>query len=52
MKVFWIAGEPSGYLQAASLVRALHQANPNVMQAGWGGSQMTAAGMQQKFNLP
>ena len=52
MKVFWIAGEPSGDLQAASLVRALHQANPNVMQAGWGGSQMTAAGMQQKFDLP
>ena len=32
MKVFWIAGEPSGDLQAASLVRALHQANPNIMQ--------------------
>ncbi|MEC8458323.1 MAG: lipid-A-disaccharide synthase [Bacteroidota bacterium] len=52
MRVFWIAGEPSGDLQAASLVSALHQANPNIMQAGWGGSKMTAAGMQQKFDLP
>ena len=52
MRVFWIAGEPSGDLQAGSLVRALHQANPNIMQAGWGGSKMTAAGMQQKFDLP
>ena len=50
MKVL-IAGEPSGDLQAASLIGALHQANPKVIQAGWGGSQMTAAGMQQKFDL-
>lgn len=52
MKVFWIAGEPSGDLQAASLVRALHEANPKMEQAGWGGSQMTAAGMKQWFDLP
>ena len=52
MKVFWIAGEPSGDLQAASLVSALHQTNPKIQQAGWGGSQMAAAGMQQKFDLP
>lgn len=52
MKVFWIAGEPSGDLQASALVAALQDAVPEIEQAGWGGSQMADAGMRQIFDLP
>jgi len=52
MRVFWIAGEPSGDLQAAPLVRALKEAAPVIEQSGWGGHQMKAAGMRQIYDLP
>ena len=52
MKVFWIAGEPSGDLQAAALVAALQDAVPEIQQAGWGGERMADAGMQQIYDLP
>lgn len=52
MRVFWIAGEPSGDIQAAALVRALKDAVPEVDQAGWGGTHMSEAGMKQLFDLP
>ena len=52
MRVFWIAGEPSGDIQAAALVRALKDAVPEVDQAGWGGTHMSKAGMKQLFDLP
>ena len=52
MRVFWIAGEPSGDIQAAALVRALKDAVPEVDQAGWGGTHMVEAGMKQLFDLP
>lgn len=52
MKVFWIAGEPSGDLQASALVAALQDAVPEIEQAGWGGSRMADAGMKQIYDLP
>jgi lipid-A-disaccharide synthase len=52
MKVFWIAGEPSGDLQASALVAALQDAMPEIEQAGWGGTRMAEAGMKQIFDLP
>ncbi|HCP41000.1 MAG TPA: lipid-A-disaccharide synthase [Cryomorphaceae bacterium] len=51
MKVFWIAGEPSGDTQAAVLVRALKDSVPELEQAGWGGTHMAEAGMKQVFDL-
>lgn len=52
MKVFWIAGEPSGDVQASALVAALQHAVPDIEQAGWGGTHMAAAGMKQLYDLP
>lgn len=52
MKVFWIAGEPSGDLQASALVAALQEAVPEIEQAGWGGIRMADAGMKQVYDLP
>lgn len=52
MRVFWIAGEPSGDIQAAALVGALKDAVPEVDQVGWGGTHMSEAGMKQVFDLP
>ena len=52
MKVFWIAGEPSGDLQASALVAALQNDVPEIEQAGWGGERMADAGMRQIYDLP
>lgn len=52
MKVFWIAGEPSGDLQASALVAALQNDVPEIEQAGWGGERMADAGMKQIYDLP
>lgn len=52
MKIFWIAGEPSGDLQASALVAALQYAVPDIEQAGWGGKRMADAGMRQIYDLP
>lgn len=46
MKVFWIAGEPSGDLQASALIRAFAAKHPEIIHAGWGGQEMKNAGMQ------
>ncbi len=44
MKYYLIAGEPSGDLQGASLVKAIFEADPQAAIRCWGGDLMTAAG--------
>ena len=43
-KVFIIAGEPSGDLHGANLVRALKHQDPQIEIACWGGDKMQSAG--------
>ncbi len=46
MKYYLIAGEASGDLHGAQLVRALRQMDPEAVLRGWGGDLMAAQGMQ------
>jgi len=50
-KLFLIAGEASGDLQGASLIRALKQLNPNITFRGLGGSLMAQEGMELLYDL-
>jgi len=52
MRIFWIAGEPSGDVQAASLVQAIQKAHPKTVHSGWGGVHMQKEGVELLFNLP
>lgn len=52
MRIFWIAGEPSGDVQAASLVQAIQKAHPKSVHSGWGGVHMQKEGVELRFNLP
>lgn len=45
MKIYWIAGEPSGDVQAAAVAQALNVRNPSIQQRGWGGTQLQHAGI-------
>jgi len=45
MKVYWIAGEPSGDVQAASVAEALFAREKSIEQRAWGGPQLEAAGV-------
>lgn len=45
MRYFFIAGEPSGDLHAAHLIRAIKQHDPHAEFRGWGGDLMKAEGM-------
>jgi lipid-A-disaccharide synthase len=45
MKIYIIAGEASGDLHGANLVRALKAKNPAIELRGWGGDGMTEAGV-------
>ncbi len=45
MKIYWIAGEPSGDVQAAAVAEALQTRQPSIEQRGWGGPQLKAAGI-------
>ncbi len=45
-RVYIIAGEASGDLHAANLVKALLQEHPGVQLRGWGGDRMAAAGVE------
>lgn len=49
--LFWLAGEPSGDLQAAPIARALHQLRPDLKQVGWGGVHLESAGVSLLRNL-
>lgn len=45
MKVYWIAGEPSGDVQAASVAEALFARDKSIEQRAWGGPQLESAGV-------
>ena len=45
-RVYLIAGEASGDLHAANLVKALRLEHPEVEMRGWGGDRMAAAGVK------
>src|SRR4051812_14683276 len=51
MHLFLSAGEPSGDLHGANLVRALQRRDPSVRVTGLGGAKMTAAGVNVLFPL-
>jgi lipid-A-disaccharide synthase len=50
-KIFLVAGETSGDLLGAALMRALRGAEPGIAFAGVGGREMTAAGLASLFPL-
>jgi lipid-A-disaccharide synthase len=45
MKIYLIAGEASGDLHGANLIKALRTQHPDVELRGWGGDLMQAAGL-------
>jgi lipid-A-disaccharide synthase len=51
MHVFISAGEPSGDLHGANLIRELKQIDPVIRLSGFGGDRMTAAGCQLLYPL-
>jgi lipid-A-disaccharide synthase len=51
MHVFISAGEPSGDLHGANLVRALKRLDPTIKCVGFGGEKMEAAGCQLLYPL-
>lgn len=50
-KVFIIAGEASGDLHAANLVKELTKLNADISFMGWGGDRMTKEGVQIKKHI-
>lgn len=46
LKIYIIAGEPSGDLHGAHLVRAIHEQDPSVQFRGFGGPKMRAEGVE------
>ena len=51
LKIFLVAGEASGDLLGASLMRALRQLNPDVQFHGVGGRRMIAEGLESLFPM-
>ena len=51
MHLFLSAGEPSGDLHGANLIRAIRARHPNVKIVGFGGEKMAAAGSQLLYPL-
>jgi lipid-A-disaccharide synthase len=51
MQVFFCAGEPSGDLHGANLIRALKQLHPGVECIGFGGERMEVAGCRLIYPL-
>lgn len=51
MKVFILAGEPSGDKLGGALMAGLKTLQPNVSFEGIGGVQMTAEGLQTRFDM-
>ena len=49
--IFFSAGEPSGDLHAANLIRQLQRVAPEVEAVGYGGPQMAAAGCRLHADL-
>lgn len=50
-RIFFIAGESSGDMHGANLIRALHDADPDIKCAGLGGVRMAEAGMELVYDL-
>lgn len=50
-RVFLVAGESSGDMHGANLVRALRAADPELQCAGLGGARMAEAGMKLEYDL-
>ena len=44
MKIFFSAGEPSGDLHGANLIRQLREIDPELEAVGYGGPVMAVAG--------
>ena len=51
IRVFFSAGEPSGDLHGANLIRQLQARSPGVEAVGYGGPQMASAGCQLHTDL-
>ncbi len=51
MRIFLCAGEPSGDLHGANLVRTLRRLNPDIECVGFGGEGMAAAGCRLLYPL-
>lgn len=51
MRIFLSAGEPSGDLHAANLIRSLRRLRPDAEFVGYGGPEMTRAGATLLFPL-
>jgi lipid-A-disaccharide synthase len=51
MHIFISAGEPSGDLHGANLIRSLRRIDPNLRCSGFGGERMSAAGCQLLYPL-
>ncbi len=51
MHLFISAGEPSGDLHGANLIRALREQHPGIRITGFGGDKMEAAGAELLFKL-
>jgi lipid-A-disaccharide synthase len=51
MRIFICAGEPSGDLHGANLIRNLRQLHPQIECVGFGGDQMASAGCQLLYPL-
>jgi lipid-A-disaccharide synthase len=51
MRIFFCAGEPSGDIHGANLVRHLRQLDPTVECVGFGGDNMQAAGCRLLYPL-
>ena len=51
MTIFFSAGEPSGDLHAANLIRQLRRMRPDVQCVGYGGPEMATAGCRLHADL-
>jgi lipid-A-disaccharide synthase len=51
MKIFFSAGEPSGDLHGANLIREFRRQQPGFEAIGYGGPKMAAAGAKLHFDL-
>lgn len=51
MKIFFSAGEPSGDLHGANLIRELRRRRPDMEAVGYGGPDMAAAGCELHADL-
>jgi lipid-A-disaccharide synthase len=51
MRIFLCAGEPSGDIHGANMVRALRERHPNIDCVGFGGERMAAAGCKLFYPL-